>query len=233
MSHKIPPTLFIETATPRCSVGLLDGNGDWFEREVEGKGSHSKELASCVNHLLAESGVESEALTSIVLGRGPGSFTGLRIGASFVRGYCFGRDIPIMMMDTLAALAARVCLQKIEHVGHSESLEIHAILDARRTHVYHWSGTWVLTPEGEHLLETTSRQAIRPIKEVEATLSTASSVVLTGFGLERLTLTNPEIQTLTPPKYLSRGQKWLFETQNAHSHMVSTNPKDAVPLYLS
>jgi hypothetical protein len=138
-----------------------------------------------------------------------------------------------MMMDTLAALAGSVCLQKIEHEGHSKSLEIHAILDARRTHVYHWSGTWITTPEGDHVLETTSSQAIRPINEVEATLSEASSAVLTGFGLERLTLTNPDIQTLAPPKYLSRGQKWLLETQNADSHMVSTNPKDAVPLYLS
>jgi tRNA threonylcarbamoyladenosine biosynthesis protein TsaB len=233
MSHNIPPTLFIETATPRCSVGLVDANGVWYEREVEGKGSHSRALDSCVNDLLNESGIETDALQMIVLGRGPGSFTGLRIGASFVRGLCFGNEIPVMMMDTLAALAARVCLEEIEHAGQSKSQEIHAIVDARRTHLYHWSGLWTNTPEGGHLLETTASQAIRPIEEVEAILSKSSSAMLTGFGMDRLTLKNPEIQRLIPPDHLSRGQKWLFETQNPHSHFMKTSPKDAVPLYLS
>lgn len=233
MSHYTAPILFIETATPRCSVGLQDTRGDWFEREVEGKGSHSKELDSCVHHLLSESGVEAKAIQSIVLGRGPGSFTGLRIGASFVRGYCFGRDVPIVMMETLPTLAGRVCLQEIEFSSRSENLEIHVILDARRTHVYHWSGRWMTSPEGGDFLETTSSQSIRPINEVETTLSKASSAILTGFGLDRLTVTNPGIQRLIPPDHLARGQKWLLNTQNAHSHVEPTNPKDAVPLYLS
>ncbi|MDR9388149.1 MAG: tRNA (adenosine(37)-N6)-threonylcarbamoyltransferase complex dimerization subunit type 1 TsaB [Balneolaceae bacterium] len=233
MNQHTLPTLFIETATPRCSVGLLDADGEWSELEVEGKGSHSKALDAQVNQLLKERGVDAEAIKSIVLGRGPGSFTGLRIGASFVRGFCFGRDIPIRMMDTLIALAGRVCFENVENVNLDAIQEIHAILDARRTHVYHWSGTCVTTPEGVQRLETISSQAIRPIEDVEARLSEVSSAVLTGFGMERLTISNPEIQRFDPPEYLTRGQRWLFHTQNAHKYMQVTTAKDAVPLYLS
>lgn len=227
------PTLFIETATPRCSIGLQDTQGRWMEHEVEGNGAHSKELTKGVHQLLSDCGLRVDEIQRIVLGRGPGSFTGLRIGASFVRGLCFGKDVPIYMMDTLPVLAGRVLMDESNGSICSQDVEIHAILDARRTHVYHWSGKWIDSLEGGRILKTMTPQSIRPIEEFETEISKAPSAMLTGFGLERLSLKSSIIQFLTPPKHLVRAQKWLLEHTTETSFVEQTNAKDAVPFYLS
>jgi len=233
MSMNLTTTLFIETATPRCSIGLQDTQGRWMEREVEGKGAHSKELTKGVHQLLNDSGLQVDEIQRIVLGGGPGSFTGLRIGASFVRGLCFGKEVPILMMDTLPVLAGRVLMDEANGSTWSQDVEIHAILDARRTHVYHWSGQWIDSSDGDRILKTIAPQSIRPIEELETELSQASAALVTGFGLERLSLKSATIQILSPPEHLVRAQKWLLEYTKETSFVEKTNAKDAVPFYLS
>ena len=137
------------------------------------------------------------------------------------------------MMDTLPVLAGRVLMDEVNGSTWSQDVEIHAILDARRTHVYHWSGQWIDSSDGGRILKTIAPQSIRPIEELDMELSQASAAIVTGFGLERLSLKSSTIQILSPPEHLVRAQKWLLGHTKDTSFVEQTNAKDAVPFYLS
>lgn len=125
--------LALDTSTEACSVALaLDG--DIVERyEIEPR--HGERLLPMVQALLAESGVALTQLDAIAFGRGPGSFTSLRIGAGVAQGLAFGADLPVVPVSSLAALA--------QGVGASHVL---AAFDARMRQVY-W-GAYVRGADG-------------------------------------------------------------------------------------
>ena len=94
--------------------------------------------------LLSESGLGFDDIEALLFNGGPGSYTGLLIGLSAVLGLSFGRDIPVFAADTLASYAA--C------VDEPTGTTIHAVLDARRRHVYHRAfsvSDGVLVPKSE------------------------------------------------------------------------------------
>lgn len=100
------------------------------EKSLDVPGSHSEKLMGMIETLLEECGFEFEQVDAIAVSEGPGSFTGLRIGASVAKGLAFGRDIPLIAVSTLAALAFGAKSQM------QESGLIIAMLDARRMEVY-------------------------------------------------------------------------------------------------
>ena len=100
--------LSIETATFVCSVALhqdgrLVGNLELFQENV-----HGQKLMPLIAGLLSQAGVKVCELDAVAVSRGPGSYTGLRIGISTAKGLAFAQDIPIIGVDTLDALALRV-----------------------------------------------------------------------------------------------------------------------------
>ena len=120
--------LALDTATEACSAALVCG-GEIVERyEVIGRG-HAERLLPMVQDVLAEAGVALAAVDAIAFGRGPGSFTGLRIGAGVTQGLAFGADLPVVPVSDLAALAARASTQRGERY-------VLACLDARMAQVY-------------------------------------------------------------------------------------------------
>lgn len=103
MSPSHGPLLAIDTATRRTSVALGDVSGPSFTRSAERDAGGS--LLDLVAELLAEAGVGREALGGIVVGTGPGSFTGLRLGLATAKTLAYALRIPLLGVPTVEALA--------------------------------------------------------------------------------------------------------------------------------
>lgn len=120
--------LCLETATTNCSVGIAKDGQLISLKEDNSKGySHAEKLHVFINEILQESNLSVEDLDAVAVSKGPGSYTGLRIGVSAAKGLCFSQDIPLISIPTLGLLA-----QKLE--GRNEVVV--PMLDARRMEVY-------------------------------------------------------------------------------------------------
>ncbi|TXY01819.1 tRNA (adenosine(37)-N6)-threonylcarbamoyltransferase complex dimerization subunit type 1 TsaB [Vibrio mimicus] len=135
MSVKI---LALDTATERCSVALLVGNTVYSRSEIAPR-DHTKKVLPMVDEVLKEAGVTLQELDALAFGRGPGSFTGVRIGIGIAQGLAFGANLPMIGISTLAAMAqAAYRLQGMTHVA--------SAIDARMEEVY-W-GRYVRQEDG-------------------------------------------------------------------------------------
>lgn len=123
----MPLLLAIESATADASVALVRDAEVVVARAVPVERPASEALLPTILALLADAGVGFGALDAFGVSVGPGSFTGLRVGVSTVKGLAFGGDRPVVAVPTLAALASRA--------GRPDAL-VAALLDARRGEVY-------------------------------------------------------------------------------------------------
>jgi tRNA threonylcarbamoyladenosine biosynthesis protein TsaB len=130
--------LAIETATEACSAALLV-DGELSEcYEVQPR-KQSELILAMVDALLAEGGLLPGELDGLAFGRGPGSFTGVRIAAGVAQGIAFGADIPVVPVSTLAALAQR-------HFRENGPRRLLPAFDARMSELY-W-GCYEVNEEG-------------------------------------------------------------------------------------
>ncbi|MFC7445698.1 MULTISPECIES: tRNA (adenosine(37)-N6)-threonylcarbamoyltransferase complex dimerization subunit type 1 TsaB [Mesoflavibacter] len=120
--------LNIETATTNCSVSVAkDGKTIALKEDYDNGYSHAEKLHVYIDEVLKEVQIEKQQLDAIAVSKGPGSYTGLRIGVSAAKGLCFALDIPLIAVSTLEALA---------HQVKAENGLIIPMLDARRLEVY-------------------------------------------------------------------------------------------------
>ncbi|MDO9039332.1 MAG: tRNA (adenosine(37)-N6)-threonylcarbamoyltransferase complex dimerization subunit type 1 TsaB [Lutibacter sp.] len=120
--------LNIETATKNCSVSISkEGKTIALKELNDGNYSHAEKLHKLIEQVALEAKIELSDLKAIAVSKGPGSYTGLRIGVSAVKGLCFALDIPMISVNTLQSLALSVSIDK----GYKIPL-----LDARRMEVY-------------------------------------------------------------------------------------------------
>ncbi len=130
--------LNLETATPVCSVALSrDGKVLGFRESAEDK-SHATRLTIFIGELFREHGISADNLDAISLGMGPGSYTGLRIGASVAKGLAFGAGKPAIGIPTLKALANGFYMTYQKEIPQSTTGKVLLcpMLDARRMEVY-------------------------------------------------------------------------------------------------
>jgi tRNA threonylcarbamoyladenosine biosynthesis protein TsaB len=120
--------LALETATDACSAALSI-DGEIRERFEIAPRRHVALVLPFVESLLADAGLGVARLDAVAFGRGPGSFTGLRIAASMAQGIAFGADIPVVPVSTLAAVA-QCCVRECNAGA------VLAALDARMQEVY-------------------------------------------------------------------------------------------------
>ncbi len=123
--------LAIETATEACSAALLIDDRIELRYVIKPRG-HSEMILSMMDELLAEAELKPNQLDAMAFGRGPGSFTGVRIATGIVQGAAFGADLPVVPVSTLAALAQRAYRQKGEP-------NLLPAFDARMGELY-WAG---------------------------------------------------------------------------------------------
>ena len=125
--------LVIETATKNCSLALCE-NGITKESidYNDGNFSHAEKLHVFIEEILSKSDRKFKDLNAIAVSKGPGSYTGLRIGVSACKGLCYGLNIPLISIETLEILA-RTYL--VENRIAEQDLLI-PMIDARRMEVY-------------------------------------------------------------------------------------------------
>ncbi|MFQ2383484.1 tRNA (adenosine(37)-N6)-threonylcarbamoyltransferase complex dimerization subunit type 1 TsaB [Aeromonas dhakensis] len=96
--------LAVDTATEACSTALLVGE-KVFSRWEEAPRDHTRKILPMVQAVLDEAGITLDELDAIAFGRGPGSFTGVRIGIGVAQGLALGAGVPLIGISTLAAMA--------------------------------------------------------------------------------------------------------------------------------
>ncbi len=120
--------LNIETATRNCSVALANTGTTIAARDFASDGyTHAEKLHVFIKEVLSDCKTTFSDLDAIAIGRGPGSYTGLRIGVSASKGLCYGLHIPLIAVDTLQVLAQQAVI--------CNGLLV-PMLDARRMEVY-------------------------------------------------------------------------------------------------
>jgi tRNA threonylcarbamoyladenosine biosynthesis protein TsaB len=127
--------LALDTASAQCSVVLLLGE-QTISREVATARDHARLILPMVDEVLAEAGLSLRQLDGIAFGRGPGSFTGVRVAAAVTQGLAAGADLPVLPVSDLRALALAAIrdLQSIE--AQRCTGNVLACMDARMGEVY-------------------------------------------------------------------------------------------------
>ncbi|HDX8436421.1 TPA: tRNA (adenosine(37)-N6)-threonylcarbamoyltransferase complex dimerization subunit type 1 TsaB [Aeromonas dhakensis] len=120
--------LAVDTATEACSAALLVGE-KVFSRWEEAPRDHTRKILPMVQAVLDEAGVTLDELDAIAFGRGPGSFTGVRIGIGVAQGLALGAGVPLIGISTLAAMA-----QGAHRLNGAE--RVLTAIDARMDEVY-------------------------------------------------------------------------------------------------
>jgi tRNA threonylcarbamoyladenosine biosynthesis protein TsaB len=124
--------LLIETATSVCSVALAENGKVVAVKEENERNVHASKLTLFIQEVFLTAGKEVKELDAVAVSKGPGSYTGLRIGVSTAKGLCYALDIPLIGVDTLHAMA--MGFKK------TSDLPLNALLcpmiDARRMEVY-------------------------------------------------------------------------------------------------
>ena len=126
--------LCLETATPVCSVALNDGCCTLALRETEGQNAHSEKITNFIREAMETAGVDYRQLDAVAVSKGPGSYTGLRIGVSTAKGVCYAADVPLMAIDTLEAMAHGMKEKLGSQLAENDLLI--PMIDARRMEVY-------------------------------------------------------------------------------------------------
>ena len=137
--------LALDTATEACSVALLRG-GEKTHLAQFAQREHTKYILPMVDEILAQAGITLHQVDALVFGRGPGSFTGVRIGAGIAQGLAFGADLPVIPVSNLAAMAQAAYVQY-------QAENVLTAIDARMNEVYfaQWQAQKVRSDFGEFL----------------------------------------------------------------------------------
>ncbi|WP_316847510.1 tRNA (adenosine(37)-N6)-threonylcarbamoyltransferase complex dimerization subunit type 1 TsaB [Pedobacter psychrodurus] len=123
--------LQIETATAVCSVALSINGETISFKEEQGQNLHAANLTLFIDEVLKTAGVSYKDLDAVAVSKGPGSYTGLRIGVSTAKGLCYALNKPIIAIETLEMMAAGFLTENPDYMG-----LICPMIDARRMEVY-------------------------------------------------------------------------------------------------
>ena len=124
--------LQIETATASCSAALAENGKTIAVKELNEKNIHAGSITLFIEDVMQQAGKAMKDLDAAAVSKGPGSYTGLRIGVSTAKGLCYALDIPLIAVNTLQAMAAGVA----SIADFDEKAFFCPMIDARRMEVY-------------------------------------------------------------------------------------------------
>jgi len=127
----------IESSTEVCSVSISEkGKTIDFKENTNGR-NHARLMAVYIQALMANNHINYKQLDAIAVSKGPGSYTGLRIGVSIAKGLCYAQGIPLIAISPLQAMSDYVSLNKSKfNLPDNEKLLFAPMIDARRMEVY-------------------------------------------------------------------------------------------------
>lgn len=214
--------LAVDTSTSLGSIVLVDGPVVRAELALNVTATHNRRLLPGIHRLLSDVGWTLEALDGLAIGLGPGSFTGLRIGMSVMKGLAFATGKPLAGVPTLDALAANVALAP---------WTICPVMDARKGEVY---TALYRGGEGHDLERLTPYQVMKPQRLAEFI---TGKTVLLGDGLLRygdIVAAGLGHRLVRAPAYLNaiRGASigWLAVERLRHG--LAEDISTCTPLYI-
>ena len=210
--------LAYETSTDVCSVAYQNSEGEIFEKRIQGRSVHSDNLFLFTTDLMKEHGFTIDQIKTVLVSNGPGSYTGLRIAASAIKGIFFQSNINVIAVNTLAGFAASQLK--------AQSGIIQSIIDARRTHVYHQSF------EVNNLLIAKSDLRIIEIAELERNLHSDQKLI--GTGIERIDSEKlNEVEVFGPEGINAKNLIELFNLQPESEFFEKTTLEELDPNYIT
>ena len=127
----------LETATNLCSVALCDSAGVISVLESDESKSHASLLTVFIQEILRNNGITAQELDGVAVSKGPGSYTGLRIGVSVAKGIAYGASIPLIGVETTLSMFYGIISGKYFSTGPERNTLFCPMLDARRMEVYY------------------------------------------------------------------------------------------------
>ncbi|OZB37286.1 MAG: tRNA (adenosine(37)-N6)-threonylcarbamoyltransferase complex dimerization subunit type 1 TsaB [Halothiobacillus sp. 14-56-357] len=219
--------LFIDSATEACTAALWHNGTVLSAFELAPK-AHTHRLLPMAEQLLSEAGIDYNQLDLIAYGRGPGSFTGVRIATACAQGMALGLDIPVLGISSLATLAQALREQAFQAGGGI----IHAALDARMGEIYY--GRYLVDDAGS-VTPLGEERVISPdliLSEFEIHSENSESEFATGSGFARYpALISANSWRNTSPDALPDA-RFAIELAAATSTSQWHDPADAAPIYL-
>lgn len=212
--------LAIETSTEACSVALIHGDEVIARSEIAPR-RHAELVLPMADALLAEAGLGRHALDAVAVGRGPGAFTGVRLGISLAQGMALALDVPVVTVSSLAALALE---------APEDDAAILAVIDARMGEIYAAS---YRRDDNGGLVELDEERVCTP-EVLALSPSSAWHVVGTGWATyaqvlqPRLTgtLLSAEGARYPQARHVAELAAREFAAGRAHA------PEQALPVYL-
>ncbi len=169
-----PIILHIETATEVCSAALTRGKQILCVREDINGHSHSHNLLPFIDSLLKQADCPAAALQAVAVSIGPGSYTGLRIGASAAKGIAYALGIPVITIDTLESIAQGA----YQHFAGDAACQYVPMIDARRMEVYS-----AVYDNQMHLLEAATPVVVD--EQAFGTILADNRIVFCGNGMPK------------------------------------------------
>lgn len=217
--------LAIEAASDSCSVAL-SCDGTTLSRVEAAPRMHSRLLYPMLNSVMSEAGIRPNQLDAVIFGKGPGSFTGLRIGASTAQGIGFACDIPLIGVSTLQAMAQQALIEQ-------QQSHVLAIMDARMNELY--LGQYVLD-ESTQLMQEQVNDLICPIDaSIDALNLTLGEYFACGHGLKLWDKFDPSLQSLIiqqDPEHILKADSLLPLAISLFAQKHVLAPEDIELVYL-
>lgn len=215
--------LAIDTSTENCSVALVIGDTYYTRRAISPR-DHAKKILPMVDEVLKEADLTLTELDALAFGRGPGSFTGVRICVGIAQGLAFGAELPLIQVSTLKAMAqGSFRISGVEHVAPA--------IDARMEEIY-WAryqrtgnGDWnAVDPE----------QVIAPatlLAQAQPDVHTWQSAG-TGWGTYRDVLTRLPLTIELGSVLYPDAEDIAYLAKIDFAKGLSVEPEAATPVYL-